>query len=444
MRIGSHFIGFTLALMALPALVAGAGCGGDDNSSGGGTSTGQGAGTNTGAGGTGGGAVGGGGGNNVGGGGSGAGGSVTAANCTPAEGAEGTLTLTEYATGFSVPMMVTYAPGDDERMWVVERNGTVQLLKNGQASGQFIDVSSLMVGNFQSEEGLLGMAMHPDYVNNGRFWLHYSAPGGQNHLNAIQEFRRDPNNPDVADPTPVGPAFNVDQSHPNHNGGHIEFSPIDGLLYIGIGDGGLSGDPEGDGPNKTTLLATLLRLDVSQSGSFANPPGNIEDGAPEIFDWGLRNPYRWSFDICTGDRYIADVGQNAWEEVDVAPASQGPTNWGWDCREGANDFNNDSPGCPFGDEVDPVWQYQHQGGGRSITGGYVYRGSAIPWLRGWYIFGDFITGELWRFNWTGNTIASVIDITNVGGQRLTGFGQDNQGEVYVVDATGTIFQVTAQ
>ena len=225
----------------------------------------------------------------------------------------------------------------------------------------------------------------------------------------------------------------------------VKFASERGLPTIGIGDGGSSNDPQGNGPNKNTLLATLLRLDVNATdGTYDAPAGNITDGAPEIFDWGLRNPYRWSFDVCTGDRYIADVGQNAWEEVDVAPASQGATNWGWDCREGANDFGQSTNGCPFGDEVDPVWQYQHVGGGRSITGGYVYRGQAIPWLRGWYFFGDFVTGEVWRFQWDNGPVANVVDVTNVGGQRLTGFGQDNQGEVYVVDATGTIFQVTAQ
>ncbi|MEQ9325011.1 MAG: PQQ-dependent sugar dehydrogenase [Polyangiaceae bacterium] len=430
-----------LLVGACAALVGtGLGCGDDGDGSGG---SGTGTGTGAGMGGSGTGSGMGGGGN----GGGGAGGmTMTGANCDPASGAEGTVALTEFATGFSVPMMVTYAPGDDERLWVVERGGTIQLLKNGVAAGQFLDVSSLMVQNFQSEEGLLGLAFHPNYANNGRFWVHYSAPGGTNHLNAIQEFRRDPANPDVADPNPVHPpVITVDQFAPNHNGGHIEFSPVDGFLYIGIGDGGSSNDPQGNGPNKNTLLATLLRLDVNATdGTYDAPAGNITDGAPEIFDWGLRNPYRWSFDVCTGDRYIADVGQNAWEEVDVAPASQGATNWGWDCREGANDFGQSTNGCPFGDEVDPVWQYQHVGGGRSITGGYVYRGQAIPWLRGWYFFGDFVTGEVWRFQWDNGPVANVVDVTNVGGQRLTGFGQDNQGEVYVVDATGTIFQVTAQ
>lgn len=388
----------------------------------------------------------------TGGGGSGAGMTMTGANCDPPEGQEGTVVLSDFVTGLTLPMMLTYAPGDDERLWVVEKLGTIQLIKNGSLAGQFLDVSSLMVQNPDNEEGLLGLAFHPDYVNNGRFWVHYTAPGsGGQDLNAIQEFRRDPSNPDVADPNPVHPpVITVTQPFGNHNGGHIEFSPVDGFLYIGIGDGGSGGDPDGHGPNKNTLLATLLRLDVSPTdGTYDVPAGNITDGAPEIFDWGLRNPYRWSFDICTGDRYIADVGQSAWEEVDVAAASQGPTNWGWDCREGAHDFGGATAGCPFGDETDPVWEYQHQGGGRSITGGYVYRGTDIPWLRGAYFFGDYVTGQVWYFRYDGGPVAAqdVVDVNSVNGAigGPAGFGQDNLGEVYMVDINlGKVQKVVVQ
>jgi len=382
----------------------------------------------------------------TGGGGGGTGGmTVTGANCDPPEGQEGTVVLTDYLTGLNLPMMVTYAPGDDESMYIVERAGRVLLSKNGAAPTLFLDITSMVVTG--GERGLLGLALHPDFVNNGRFWVHYSRAttaqtcqnGACDNQGVIQEFRRDPNDPNVADPNPVHPpVFTVDEPFSNHNGGHIEFSPVDGFLYIGFGDGGDGGDPYGNGPNKDTHLATLLRLDVSpDDGTYDIPDGNITDGAPEIFDWGLRNPYRWSFDICTGDRYIADVGQNAWEEVDIAPASQGNTNWGWDCREGMHDYGGATAGCPFGGETDPVWEYSHNGGNRSITGGYVYRGSEIPWLRGAYFFGDYSTGQVWYFRYDGGTVAAqdVIEVNSIDGPigGPVGFGQDNLGEVYMVD-----------
>ncbi|MEZ4439401.1 MAG: PQQ-dependent sugar dehydrogenase [Polyangiaceae bacterium] len=353
---------------------------------------------------------------------------------------------------------MTHAPGDGERLYVVEKRGRIQLIKSGGAVSEFLDITNLVRFNPDpnSEYGFLGLAFHPDYVTNGRFWVHYSRDtnlgqcGGNtscNHENAIQEFRRDANNADLADPTPVGPpVLTIGQPYSNHNGGHIEFGPHDGLLYIGIGDGGSANDPHSNGVNKDSLLAKLLRIDVSPTdGTYAIPAGNISDGAPEIFDWGLRNPYRFGFDVCTGDRYIGDVGQGQWEEVDVAPPSQGPTNWGWDCFEGNHDFGLSAAGCPFGDEVAPAWEYPHPTG-LSITGGTVYRGHSIPWLRGSYVVADFATGQLWRFRWENGPIdpQTVVSFGN-GAIAPAGFGLDDAGEIYVAGYnTGEVYRIDEQ
>ncbi|MEZ4441050.1 MAG: PQQ-dependent sugar dehydrogenase [Polyangiaceae bacterium] len=347
-------------------------------------------------------------------------------------------------------MMLTYAYGDDERLYLPQRDGTVKLVKasTGETS-VFLDISHLVLGT-GGERGLYGMAMHPDYVENGRFWLHFASPGGTDHFGVIQEFRRDPNNPDLADPEPVHPpTLRVDHFASNHNGGSIEFSPIDRMLYVGMGDGGGGYDPWNNGTNRGTLLGALLRIDVSPTdGSYISPAHNAPNGAPEVFDWGLRNPFRWSFDICTGARYIGDVGQVNWEEIDVAPASQGATNWGWDCREGAHPLEpfgvaGPAPGCPFGDEVDPVWDYPHTDQlPWAVMGGYVYRGDKLPWLRGAYLFADFQQGPIWRTWWRGSTLTAsdIEEIANLG-VGITGFGQDNRGEVYVVWGGGTLYRL---
>ncbi|HHH10950.1 MAG TPA: hypothetical protein ENK23_02610, partial [Sorangium sp.] len=312
-------------------------CGGDDTSSpsgstassGGGSASG-GSGGAGGAAGHGGAAQGGAGGGTGGFGGMGGMGPATDANCMPATGAQGGLKLTEVTTVPGSPLMVAAPAGDNDRLFILEQQGRIQLWKNNQLT-VFLDISAKVLAN--GERGLLGMAFHPEYAQNGRFFVHYSNQSGNT---VIAEYHRDPNNPDVADPNPVvEPILTVNQPEANHNGGSIEFSPSDGYLYIGLGDGGGANDVHGatgNGQNKNTLLAALLRLDVSDTSGnppYAIPEVNITDGAPEIFDWGLRNPYRFSFDVCTGDRYIGDVGQNCFEEVDVAASTDGGQNWGW-------------------------------------------------------------------------------------------------------------------
>jgi len=422
----------TAAFICLPAV--GQGCGADE--------TGSAASTAAGGSGTGGGTAGGG----------GEGGASSAlktnADCSPAEGAVGSLTLTQVASA-NVPVMVQHAWGDSERIYVVDLLGIITAVESNGAMTPFLDITGVVEQD--GEGGLLGLAFHPDYSDNGRFFVHYtelSAP----LRSVIAEYRRDPNNPAVADPNEVGRLLTVEQPYSNHDGGSIDFSPIEELLYIGWGDGGLANDPLGSGQDKTTLLGALSRIDVA-TAPYTIPAGNITDGAPEIFHYGLRNPYRFGFDQCTGDLYIGDVGQDQWEEVDIAALGEGPINWGWDCREGNNDFEPQN--CTGAETLAPAaHEYPHvsQSCGGSITGGSVYRGSAIPWLRGAYIYGDFCTGQVWMPRYENGVVVENTDITAdltgegaaLGPQSITGFGNDNDGNVYVVSINGQVFRVDPQ
>jgi glucose/arabinose dehydrogenase len=242
-------------------------------------------------------------------------------DCSPPSGAVGKLKLTKLAPAFTWPIHAVSPVGDKERFFVIERHGFVQLVKGGQKT-QFLDISGKV--RYDGEYGLLGLAFHPDYVKNGRFFVHYSAKA--NGYTTLEEYRRDPNNLDVADPNPVGPALlRVEQPYSNHDGGSLEFSPKDGFLYLGLGDGGSGCDPQGFGqnmkmlPNKKGLLGKMVRIDIS-TNPYKIPPGNMPGGEPEIWDSGLRNPFRFNFDSCTGDLYIGDVGQHRWEEINVEPA----------------------------------------------------------------------------------------------------------------------------
>jgi glucose/arabinose dehydrogenase len=381
-----------------------------------------------------------GGGNGAGGGGGGPSG-PTHANCAPAEGTPGGLKLTMVADNLIKPVLLTYAFGDEERMYVAEQGGKIVLLKGGQAT-TFLDISGPVLSG--GERGLLGLAFHPDYKNNGRFFVHYS---DQNGDTALAEYRRSADNPDVADPMQVGPLLiSQNQPYPNHNGGSIEFSPVDRFLYFGLGDGGLGGDPLKAGQDLNTLLAKILRIDVDkQEGGkpYGIPPNNMPGGLPEIWDSGLRNPWRFAFDPCTGDLYIGDVGQNKWEEIDVEKAGDGRRNYGWNVLEGAHNF----AGGPSSQFTAPAVEYSHNGGDASVTGGYVYRGHAIPWLRGTYFYGDYETTQIWSFEWKDGAAANqqerTMDLDSLG-VKISSFGQDDRGEVYVVDHAGAVYRIDAE
>jgi glucose/arabinose dehydrogenase len=429
--------------------------GGNTGGSGGGNTGGQGGstggqgGSTGGQGGATGGASGGGGTAGAGGGGGTGGTPGTTFDCSPASGAAPALKLTEYQPGYNQPVLII-APNADPRLFIGQLNGIIRIIDaNGQkVTTPFLDITDRVESG--GERGLLGLAFHPSFASNGKFYVHYTDDGDTANLGdtIISEFTVTSAN--VADPSSEKVLMVVPQPYDNHNGGAIHFRG-DGMLYIGLGDGGSGGDPQGYGQNLGTRLGKMLRIDVNTT------TGNLEYGIPagnmtgdtvqeEIWSYGLRNPWRWSFDGCTGDMYIGDVGQNQIEEVDVEPAAKGSgTNWGWNEMEGNQCYQS---GCDQTGKELPIAQYNH-GSGCSITGGYVYRGSAIPGLRGTYIYADYCSGNFWSLTWTGGATATPTEITsqinpNPGKKtNITTFGQDSTGEMYVA-SSGTIYKIEAQ
>ncbi|HEU5099484.1 MAG TPA: PQQ-dependent sugar dehydrogenase [Roseiflexaceae bacterium] len=362
-----------------------------------------------------------------------------AAEATPAN-AAGTIQLEQYAEGLRSPVFLTHAGDDSDRMFVVEKRGTIAILRDGaRDETPFLDIADLITSS-GSEQGLLGLAFHPDYAQNGRFFVYYTARNGDNTLARYQVS----SDPDVADPASGQVLFAVQDPAPNHNGGMLAFGP-DGFLYVGLGDGGSGGDPWGNGQNRSVLLGKLLRLDVGGDEPYTIPPDNPwpngeNQARSEIWAYGLRNPWRFSFDRATGDLYIGDVGQNAYEEIDFQPAgSSGGQNYGWNTREGLHCFRAND--CPSNEMIDPIGEYAHDEG-CSVTGGYVYRGAASPSLQGQYFFGDYCSGAIWSLS---------RDASGQWQQRklldsrlsISSFGEDAAGELYVIDLGGGLYRVTA-
>ncbi len=371
------------------------------------------------------------------------------------------LTLTEIADGLSGPVYVTQPRGDDDRLFIVEKPGTVRILRGGVVEDPpFLDIEARVDEdqNAVGEMGLLGFAFHPDYLSNGRFYVNYTTDINGTDFSRVSEFTVSAD-PDDADETTEQVLLEVEQPQTNHNGGDLEFGR-DGFLYIGFGDGGGGGDNHGaigNGQNLQTFLGKILRIDVDGTGAgpnaaYAVPEGNIERDAalPEIWSYGLRNPWRFSFDACTGDMYIADVGQGALEEVDFEPALTPGRNYGWRLMEGDACFEPES-GCNAGSQnlVLPIASHGRDAA-QSITGGYVYRGSAIPNLRGTYLYADYATHRFFALRVNGGQVAGPPeDITaalNPNNQPLSvsSFGQDNAGEVYVVSLGGSIYKLEAE
>jgi glucose/arabinose dehydrogenase len=346
------------------------------------------------------------------------------------------------ASGLDRPIYVT-APAGDPRLFIVEQKGTVRLLKEGSLLPEpFLDIDALVKDPFQfSEQGLLGLAFHPDFATNRYFFVNYTDNAGNT---VIARYEADAMDPDVADLGSAEIVLTQAQPASNHNGGTLEFGP-DGYLYMGFGDGGGSGDPDSLAQDPTTLLGKFVRIDVDPL-PYAVPADNPFVGNPSVLDeiWaiGLRNPYRWSFDRSTGDLWIADVGQSAWEEIDFEPAgSGGGRNYGWRYMEGSHCFK--PPSDCGADTLDlPIYEYGHTEGNCSITGGYVYRGTAIPELLGHYLFGDYCSDRIWALRYEGNEITSLVELTdllNPDGRvdGLAAIGQDGAGELYLVDRDGT-------
>ena len=362
----------------------------------------------------------------------------------PAARAQGAgFELESVASGFNRRLYVTRAGDGSGRLFVVEQGGVIWVLQDGQRlETPFLDVSDRIspeaLGSGYSERGLLGLAFHPDYAENGVFFINYT---DRNGTSVTSRYRVSADDPNRADPASEEQLLLVEQPFANHNGGHLAFGP-DGYLYLALGDGGSAGDPQNNAQNLGTLLGTILRLDVDADEGYAIPEDNPfvadENARPEIWAWGLRNPWRFSFDRETGDLYIADVGQNEWEEVNFQPASSpGGENYGWNAYEASQIYSGQQPAA---DPVMPIAEYSHSGtGGCSITGGYVYRGEALPALDGVYFYGDWCTGTIWSAT-AGEGGAWDAQVALESGRRISSFGEDEAGELYVVDYDGEILR----
>lgn len=353
------------------------------------------------------------------------------------------LNLVPVAGGFTKPTFVTH-PGDGSgRLFVTEQVGRIWLIDNGEVYPEpFLDIVDL-VGSDASEQGLLSVVFHPDYANNGFFYVNYTDKQGDT---VIARYTVSAGNPNVADPASGTVVLTFDQPYANHNGGQLVFGP-DGYLYIGTGDGGSGGDPQNNGQSLNTLLGKILRIDVDNAEPYGIPADNpfldVSDARPEIWSYGWRNPWRFSFDRQTGDMYIADVGQNQYEEVHVEPAgSPGGLNYGWNLMEGNHCFR--SPDCdPVALNLElPVVEYDHSLG-CSITGGYVYRGDLFPDLTGAYLYGDFCSGRVWGLRQEADGSWSQAELL-ASGYRISSFGQDEAGEIYLVDHGGEILRVVVE
>jgi len=352
--------------------------------------------------------------------------------------------------GFDQPLFLTHAGDGSGRLFMVEKGGRIRVVKDGQVlASPFLDLSRRIRAS-GSEQGLLGLAFHPRYRENGRFFVDYTDRQGDT---VIEEYHVSAD-PDLADPASASLVLGIAQPAVNHNGGMLLFGP-DGQLWVGTGDGGGSGDRYDNAQNPMTLLGKMLRLDVDHGSPYAIPKDNpfvgLDDIRWEIWAPGLRNPWRYSFDRGTGDLWIGDVGQDAYEEIDVVPAATiaamasgpgDPLNFGWPYMEGRHRYASHLPG-DGPPSVRPVAEYGRDGG-CSVTGGYVYRGSAYPSLQGMYFFGDFCSGRIWSLDHPAGTTDAASDTE---GWRMveqlhqplqiTSFGEDEAGELYVTTFTGS-------
>ena len=353
------------------------------------------------------------------------------------------LALQPIVTGLDFPLFLTSPPGDFARLFVVQKGGLIRIVKSGALlTAPFLDVSALVSGGH--EQGLLGLAFDPQYAINGRFYICYTDLGGVTHIvryhvSAVA---------DVADPTSAEPILTIDeQSDELHNGGGLAFGK-DGDLYIGIGDGnGTTIDAAGNGQDRTDLLGSLLRIDVRGASGYIVPADNpySSPSRPEIWNYGLRNPWRWSFDRSTGDLYIGDVGEANREEIDVAPATLGMgkgANYGWSALEGSVCVN--SSNCDSSGFTRPVLQYSHDGADCAVIGGYVYRGSAIPALAGTYFYGDHCAHWVHSLRFANGQATSLTNWPGLDpGQEISSFGEDAHGELYVLTELGGVFKVVS-
>jgi glucose/arabinose dehydrogenase len=349
------------------------------------------------------------------------------------------LMLARAVEGLSFPLDFAGPPGDSTRWFVAEKGGRIRVVRDGSLQPlPFLDLSALVSGG--AEQGLLGLVFHPSYPADPRFFVNYTDLAGDTHIVSY----RVSSDPDLADPTSAVQILFVDQPFANHNGGGLAFGG-DGFFYVALGDGGSGGDPQGNGQSLSTLLGKILRLDVDAANPI--PPGNPFVGTTgargEIWSLGLRNPFRFSFDRETGDQYIGDVGQSTREEIDFEPgSSSGGLNFGWNRTEGSLCFG--SSDCDRSGITFPISEYPTDTG-CSVIGGYVYRGSMIPAIRGHYFYGDFCAGFVRSLRVSGGRAVDEREYPDLNsGDQITSFGQDAAGEIYILTSGGTVFRIAAK
>jgi glucose/arabinose dehydrogenase len=351
------------------------------------------------------------------------------------------IRLEEVVSGLQRPVHLT-APDGDSRLFVVEQPGRIRIVRDGElVTEPFLDIVS-KVESDGNEQGLLSVAFHPDYGSNGFFYVNYTDASGDTRVERYSVSGADP---ERADPASAKLIIGYDQPYGNHNGGHVLFGP-DGMLYIPTGDGGAGGDPQGHGQNRNSLLGKILRIDVDGGDPYAVPTDNPFVGQagvrPEIWAWGLRNPWRVAFDEQDGLLFVADVGQNAYEEISVIPDDDAGVNFGWNRMEARHCFPSGS-NCSQEGLTLPVVEYPRSQG-ISITGGFVYRGAAIPELQGRYVYADFGRDWIRSFRYEGGEARGDAELDVEGVSSISSFGRDSQGEMYVVSLAGRVYKLVPE
>ena len=363
------------------------------------------------------------------------------------------------------PVAITHAGDGSNRLFILSEHGQVLVIPNDQAAselGTFLDIEPQVdYEDKENEEGLLGLAFHPKYKENGQFFLYYTAKSPP-HTSVISRFRVSKSDPNKADPKSEEVLLTIKQPYWNHNGGNLAFGP-DGYLYIGLGDGGAANDPHGNGQNLNTLLGSILRIDVDRKGpgkAYAIPEDNPfvgrADARPEIYAYGLRNVWGMAFDPATGKLWIGEVGQNIWEEINIVTKGG---NYGWNIRESMHKFDvaraKPGPGRSSAEQnkpdpkeredlIDPIWEYHHDTDGKSITGGAVYRGKRIPDLVGYYLYADYVSGKIWALKYdekAGKVVANrpIAAARQFPNPPIMTIGTDEQGEIYLGDSFGNLW-----
>jgi glucose/arabinose dehydrogenase len=356
-----------------------------------------------------------------------------------------TVQFESVVDGLRRPLFLTHAGDGSGRLFIMEQGGIIYVTDNtGENQSIFLDLTSLVSPsanrNSYSEQGLLGLAFRPDYASSGIFFVNYTDRQGNT---VVARYHVSPDDANTADPNSAEIIFTQEQPYENHNGGHMAFGP-DGYLYISLGDGGGAGDPTESALELDSLLGKILRVDVNDdTGGYRIPEGNPFSGSglPEIWSYGLRNVWRFSFDRATGDLYLGDVGQNAWEEINFQPVeSTGGENYGWDGYEGTHVYEEESV---TENVVMPIAEYEHGStGGCSVTGGYVYRGEQLPQLQGVYFYSDYCSGRVWIAyrDESGAWQSGEFMETRM---QVSSFGEDEAGELYIIDYNGEVHRLVA-